>query len=126
MCADVVQLRRGDHSAQRLVLEQQRTAAQVQDADDKWKRKIITGLETLVKYAAKHPKAQAALAELARQVRHPFDPSESDQKKERHVCKTRRRNLQERTLTATTRWMLIMKPAGCSLMRPVLSRKEIT
>ncbi len=78
MCADVAELRRGDHSAQRLVLERERTAAQVQEADDKWKRKIVVGLETLAKYAAKHPKAQAALAELAKQVRHPFDPSESE------------------------------------------------
>jgi hypothetical protein len=77
LCADVAELRRGDHSAQRLLLERERAAAQARDAHMKWKRKIITGLETLTKYAAKHPKAQAALAELARQVRHPFDPSES-------------------------------------------------
>src|SRR5205807_10069936 len=48
------------------------------DADLKWKRKIIIGLETLKVYADKHPKAKAAMAELARQVRHPFDPTESD------------------------------------------------
>lgn len=78
LCADVAELRRGDHSAQRLVLERERAAAQERDARMKWKRKIINGLETLTKYAAKHPKAQAALAELAREVRHPFDPSESE------------------------------------------------
>ena len=77
LCADVAELRRGDHSAQRLLIERERAAAQERDAHMKWKRKIITGLETLTKYAAKHPKAQAALAELAQQVRHPFDPSES-------------------------------------------------
>jgi hypothetical protein len=43
-----------------------------------WKRKIISGLEKLTKYDAMHPKAQAALTELARQVRHPFDPTESE------------------------------------------------
>jgi hypothetical protein len=43
-----------------------------------------------------------------------------------HYVKTRRRNLRERTLTATTRWMLIIQPASCSFMRPVLSRKEMT
>jgi DNA modification methylase len=32
----------------------------------------------------------------------------------------------EPTLTATTRWMLIMKPASRSHMRPVLIRKEVT
>jgi hypothetical protein len=77
-CADVVQLRRGDHSAQRLLLERERAAAQARDADLKWKRKIIVGLETLAKYVAKHPKAKAAFDQLARQVRHPFDPTESD------------------------------------------------
>ena len=32
----------------------------------------------LARYADKHPEAKAALAELARQVRHPFDPTKSD------------------------------------------------
>jgi dihydroneopterin aldolase len=78
LCADVAELRRGDHSAQRLLLERERAAAQARDAHMKWKRKITTALETLTKYATKHPKAQAALAELARHVRHPFDPTESE------------------------------------------------
>ena len=67
----------GRSQRQRLVLERDRIAAQARDADMKWKRKIVVGLETLAKYTAKHPKAQAALDELAREVRHPFDPSES-------------------------------------------------
>jgi hypothetical protein len=62
LCADVAELRRGDHSAQRLLLERERAAAQARDAHMKWKRKITTGIETLAKYAAKHPKARAALA----------------------------------------------------------------
>jgi hypothetical protein len=78
MCGDIVELRRGDHSAQRLFLERERAAAQARDADMKWKRKIIVGLETLAKYVKKHPEAKAALDELARQVRHPFDPTESE------------------------------------------------
>jgi hypothetical protein len=69
-------LRHGDQTAERLRIEREWLELASRDADMKWKRKIITGLETLTKYAAKHPKAQAALAELARQVRHPFDPSE--------------------------------------------------
>jgi hypothetical protein len=77
MCADVVELRRGDHSAQRLLLEKGRIAAQNLDSEHKWKRKIVVGLETLARYAAKHPKAQAALDELAAEVRHPFDPREN-------------------------------------------------
>jgi hypothetical protein len=46
--------------------------------DLKWKRKIIIGLETLMVYVEKHPETKAAMAELARQVRRPFDPTESD------------------------------------------------
>ena len=78
MCADVVELRRGDHSAQRLLLERQRIAAQILGAEHKWKRKIVVGLEALSKYVEKHPEAKAVFEELARQVRHPFDPSESE------------------------------------------------
>jgi short-subunit dehydrogenase len=78
MCGDIVELRRGDHSAQRLLLERERVAAKTLDAEMKWKRKIIVGLETLMKYVDKHPEAKAALDELARQVRHPFDPTESE------------------------------------------------
>lgn len=82
MCADVVELRRGDHSAQRLLIERERAAAQARDADMKWKRKIVVGLETLTKYVEKHPKAQSALDELVKQVRHPFDPTEQELGKE--------------------------------------------
>jgi hypothetical protein len=78
MCADVVELRRGDHSAQRLDLDRERAVAAACDADMKWKRKVIIGLETLAKYVKKHPEAQAAFNELACQVRHPFDPTESE------------------------------------------------
>lgn len=53
-------------------------SAQARDAHMKWKRKIIIGLETLTKYVDKHPQAKAAFEELARQVRHPFDPTEQD------------------------------------------------
>jgi hypothetical protein len=31
-----------------------------------------------MKYVDKHPEAKAALDELSRQVRHPFDPTESE------------------------------------------------
>src|SRR6266480_1896842 len=55
MCADVVELRRGDHSAQRLLIERDRAAAHAREADMKWKRKIIVGLETLAKYVETHP-----------------------------------------------------------------------
>ena len=78
LCADVVQLRRGDHSAQRIFLERERIAAQILDAEHKWKRKIVVGLEALSKYVEKHSEAKAAFDELVRQVRCPLDPSESE------------------------------------------------
>jgi hypothetical protein len=71
-------LRHGDQTAERLRIEREWLAVSSRDADLKWKRKIIVGLETLMVYADKHPEAKAAMAELFRQVRHPFDPTESD------------------------------------------------
>ena len=71
-------LRHGDQTAERLQIEREWLAVASRDADLKWKRKIIVGLETLDKYVDKHPEAKAAMAELFRQVRHPFDPTESD------------------------------------------------
>ena len=71
-------LRHGDQTAERLRIEREWLGVASRDADMKWKRKIIVGLETLKTYADKHPKARAAMAELSRQVRHPFDPTESD------------------------------------------------
>jgi hypothetical protein len=78
LIADVVALRHGDQTAERLRIEREWLAVASRDADLKWKRKIIIGLETLKKYADKHQEAKAAFDELARQVRHPFDPTESD------------------------------------------------
>jgi len=71
-------LRHGDQTAERLRIEREWLAVTSRHADLKWKRKIIIGLETLMAYADKHPEAKAAMDELARQVRHPFDPTESD------------------------------------------------
>ncbi len=75
---DWAALRHGDQTAERLRIEREWLAVASRDADMKWKRKIIIALETLMKYADKHPQAKAAMDELARQVRHPFDPTESD------------------------------------------------
>jgi len=71
-------LRHGDQTAERLRIERERLAVTSRDADLKWKRKIVIGLETLMRYADKHPKAKAAMDELRRQVRNPFDPRESE------------------------------------------------
>jgi len=75
---DWVLLRYADQTAERLRIEREWLVLTSRHADLKWKRKIIIGLETLKAYADKHPKARAAIAELARQVRHPLDPTESD------------------------------------------------
>ena len=64
MCGDVVQLRRGDHRAQRLILEREREATATRDAEMKWKRKLIIRVEALAKYVAKHLEAQAAMQEV--------------------------------------------------------------
>jgi hypothetical protein len=71
-------LRHGDQTAERLRIEREWLAVASRNADSRLKRKIIVGLETLMVYADKHPEAKAAMAELSRQVRHPFDPTESD------------------------------------------------
>jgi len=71
-------LRLGDQTAERLRIERERLEVASRDADIKWKRKIIIGLETLFTYVKHHPKAQAAFDALAEQVRHPFDPSERE------------------------------------------------
>ena len=44
---DVVELRRGDHSAQRLELARARVAAAERDAEMKWQRRTVIGLEPL-------------------------------------------------------------------------------
>ena len=71
-------LRHGDQTSERLQIDRERLAVASRHAHLKWKRKIIIGLETLKAYVEKPAEADAAMAELARQVRHPFDPTESD------------------------------------------------
>jgi hypothetical protein len=69
-------LRHGDQTAERLRIEREWLEVASRDADMKWKRKIIIGLETMAKYVKKHPEAQAAFYEFVDQVRHPFDSRE--------------------------------------------------
>jgi len=78
LCGDVVELRRGDHSARRLELERARVAAAERDALMKWKRRIVIGLETLGSAMRKSPEAQAAFNSLCEHFRHPFDPTEAE------------------------------------------------
>jgi len=75
---DAALLRRGDQNAERLQIERKRLEVTSRDADLKWKRKIIIGLETLKRHVDEHPEAKAAMAELARQVRHPFAADEQE------------------------------------------------
>ncbi len=78
LCSHIVELRRGDHSAQRLQIERIQAATAARHAEMRWKRKIIVGLETLHRYTQEHPEAKTAMDELIRLVRHPFDPAEQE------------------------------------------------
>ena len=69
-------LRQGDQTAERLQIERERLEVASRDADMKWKRKTIVGLEALLAHVKRHPEAQAAFDALADQLRHPFDPDE--------------------------------------------------
>jgi hypothetical protein len=71
-------LRHGDQTAERLRIEREWLAVASRDADLKWKRKLIVGLEALHAYMKHHPEAEAAFDAFAGQVRHPFDPSEQE------------------------------------------------
>lgn len=82
LCGDVVELRRGDHNARRLELERARVAAIERDAEMRWKRRIVVGLETLAREIEHNPDAKAAFANLNEILRHPFDPTESSESEE--------------------------------------------
>lgn len=79
LCADVAELRRGDHASRRLELERLRVESSLREADLRWKRKLIVGLEALGRQLGENPAARAAFEELSRHLQHPFDPAESDQ-----------------------------------------------
>jgi hypothetical protein len=66
MCADVVELRRGDHSARRLDLERVRDSYRERDCEMKWQRKLEAGLAALTALASSVPAAKAPLAEIIR------------------------------------------------------------
>lgn len=66
MCGDVVELRRGDHSAQRLDLESKRASVAKEDAQVRWRRKLIYGLETLKEAPGKIRKRQPPMKSLRR------------------------------------------------------------
>ena len=70
---DWAALRRGEQNAEWLRLEREHLQLLARDADLKWKKKIITGLETLQKHVDRHPKAKTAFEAFAEQVRGPFD-----------------------------------------------------
>ena len=71
-------LRKGELSAQRLELERERLIYVKNDSLGRYKRKIIVGLEAFTHYVKRSPEAKAAFDELARLVRHPFDPDERE------------------------------------------------
>jgi len=75
LCADVVELRRGDHSARRLELERSRVAAAERDGDRKWQSKIEIGLDALADALKKKPEAMTAYETLRNLVCDPHDPT---------------------------------------------------
>ncbi len=77
LCGDVVELRRGDHSARRLELERSRVATAERDVDRKWQSKIEIGLDALADAIQKKPEAMAAYETLRNLVRDPQDPTKA-------------------------------------------------
>jgi hypothetical protein len=69
-------LRHGDQTAERLRIEREWLEVASRNANIKWKRKIIIGLDALYTYMKQHPKAQAAFEAFSEQVCHPWDPEE--------------------------------------------------
>ena len=74
-------LRHGDQTAERLRIEREWLEVASRDANMKWKRKIIIGMDALYTYMKQHPEAQATFEKLAEQVCHPFDPEEKVRRK---------------------------------------------
>jgi predicted nucleic acid-binding protein len=73
---DWAALRRGDQHAEWLQIERERLQLAQLDSTKRFKNKLTNAMEALQKYCAKHPKADAALLALAKQVRGPFDEAE--------------------------------------------------
>ncbi|MEO6741977.1 MAG: hypothetical protein ABIP20_17165 [Chthoniobacteraceae bacterium] len=94
-CSDVVALRRGDHQAERLRIERERmtmewkrlefegtrTVLAEHDSMGRFKRRITTGLETLMKHCKNNPRAMAALDALTEACQGPFDHLETESQK---------------------------------------------
>lgn len=80
-------LRKGDQAAERLEIERDRLKEQAwmnlekmalakREALDRYKRKIVVGVETLMTLLERKPEAKAAFDAFWEQVRNPFDPDE--------------------------------------------------
>jgi len=73
-CGDLVALRRGDQNAEWMEIERERLMYLRQDSLGRHKRRIVTGLDTLLKYVnEKHPEAKAAWEALAVQCASPIE-----------------------------------------------------
>ena len=75
-CSDIVALRRGDHSNARLIIDSKRQIAQEAYAKNRWKRRVIQGLETLEAYVSVNPKAKALYSQLMEVVGNHYDKME--------------------------------------------------
>jgi|ERR1051326_316095 transposase len=76
-CADIVALRRGDQNAEWLRLDRERLQLEERDSTMKFKKRIVTGLETLLTYVNHdHPEAKAAFEALSAKCLGPLDKIE--------------------------------------------------
>jgi len=89
-CGDVVALRRGDQNAEWLEIERERLAVAVHDVElkykdvfEKYKKRTVIGLETLMQFIEKknNPKAKAAMNALWEAVATPLDKLQSESSK---------------------------------------------
>ena len=87
-CADLVALRRGDQNAEELALDRERLLYLRDDLSQRYKRRLVAGLEAVAAFAEKAPpQVKAAWTAILDQVRTPMDdvegapdgPSSSDQ-----------------------------------------------
>ncbi|MCX6897362.1 MAG: hypothetical protein NT105_01560 [Verrucomicrobia bacterium] len=86
-CGDVVALRRGDQNAEWLEIERERLAVAVHDVElkykdvlEKYKKRTVIGLETLMRFIENknNPKAKAAMNALWEAVATPLDKLHSE------------------------------------------------
>lgn len=75
-CADFATLRRGDQNVEWMLIEREKLLYQKDDLLLRYKKRILIGVQTMMKAVEKNPKARAAFDAFAAQVREPLDTVE--------------------------------------------------